>query len=88
MDLLGQKWSLRVLWELDAGQLGFLELRRRMDNCSSSMLAERLRLLQEARLIEKNPSRTYELTTSGIALNTALQPLWQWSAAWAAETPP
>lgn len=84
MNLLGQKWSLRILWELEAGQLGFLELRRRMDNCSSSMLAERLRQLQDAGLIEKSPSRTYELAQAGIALSAALEPLWQWSVEWAA----
>lgn len=83
MDLLGQRWSLRILWELEPDQMGFLELRRRMDNCSSSMLSERLRLLQEAGVIEKNPSRTYELTYAGIRLCQALEPLWEWSQTWA-----
>ncbi|OLT34003.1 helix-turn-helix transcriptional regulator [Rhodococcus sp. BGS-1C] len=84
MDLLGQRWSLRVLWELEPGQLGFLELRRRMDNCSSSMLSERLRLLQDAGIIEKNSARTYELTHAGVRLGKALEPLWEWSQTWAA----
>ena len=42
MDLLGQRWVLRIVWELEPGSLGFLELRRRMGNCSSSVLATRL----------------------------------------------
>ncbi len=62
MDLLGQHWSLRIVWELEAGQMGFLELRRRMNNCSSSMLTERLRQLQDAGVVEKNAKRAYELS--------------------------
>ncbi len=83
MDLLGQRWSLRILWELEAGQMGFLELRRRMNNCSSSMLAERLRQLQDAGVVEKNPNRSYELSFAGIRLSQALEPLWEWSQIWA-----
>ncbi|MET4050286.1 MULTISPECIES: helix-turn-helix domain-containing protein [unclassified Rhodococcus (in: high G+C Gram-positive bacteria)] len=84
MDLLGQRWSLRIVWELEAGQMGFLELRRRMDNCSSSMLAERLRQLQDAGIVEKNAKRAYELSFAGIRLSQALEPLWDWSRVWAA----
>lgn len=82
MDLLGQRWSLRILWELEAGQIGFLELRRRMDNCSSSMLSERLKQFQEAKIVEKTPARTYELTSAGLQLSRALEPLWEWSRKW------
>lgn len=37
MELLGQRWMLRVVWDLEPGPLRFLELRHRMDNCSSSV---------------------------------------------------
>ncbi|MEU4344435.1 helix-turn-helix domain-containing protein [Nocardia sp. NPDC023852] len=82
MDLLGQRWMLRILWELEPERLGFLELRRRMDNCSSSMLSVRLQHLQSAGLIAKNPDKTYELTTAGIELGAALQSVWEWSRRW------
>ncbi|MBF6258485.1 helix-turn-helix transcriptional regulator [Nocardia farcinica] len=83
MDLLGQRWMVRVVWELEPGPLGFLQLRRRMGNCSSSMLSNRLQQLQAAGLIVKHgPKGAYELTATGVALSAALRPLWEWAAAW------
>lgn len=80
IDLVGQRWMLRVVWELEPGPLGFLELRRRMGNCSSSMLSNRLQQLQIAGLVEKRgPKGVYELTGAGVGLSEALQPLWDWS---------
>ncbi len=75
---------LRVVWELEPGPLGFLELRRRMGNCSSSMLSNRLQQLQVAGLVDKHgPKGAYELTGAGVGLSEALQPLWDWSESWA-----
>ncbi|MGW0247126.1 winged helix-turn-helix transcriptional regulator [Nocardia goodfellowii] len=82
MDLLGQRWNLRVLWELQPGKLGFLELRRRMGQCSSSMLSTRLHHLQSTGLIAKNADKTYELTPAGVELGTALESVWSWSRRW------
>ncbi|MGV9676676.1 winged helix-turn-helix transcriptional regulator [Nocardia sp. NPDC003482] len=82
MDLLGQRWMLRVIWELEPGPLGFLELRRRMGNCSSSMLSARLHTLQAAGLAEKLPDKNYRLTATGAALGRALNPVWEWSDRW------
>ncbi|MFA4085151.1 helix-turn-helix transcriptional regulator [Mycobacteroides salmoniphilum] len=79
MDLLGQRWIMRVIWELQAGPLGFLELRRRMNNCSSSMLSERLQQLTTAGLTAKNASRSWELTADGVHLAKALASIWDWS---------
>lgn len=83
IDLLGQRWTLRVIWELAPGPLGFLQLRRSMGNCSSSMLSNRLQQLQQAGLVHKHgPKGAYELTISGRELSDALRPLWEWSATW------
>ncbi|WP_083742498.1 winged helix-turn-helix transcriptional regulator [Rhodococcus sp. MTM3W5.2] len=82
MELLGQRWILRALWELEPGPLGFLELRRRMGNCSSSTLSERLQQLQNARMIEKRADKNYELTVAGMELGAALQQVWDWSERW------
>lgn len=84
MELLGQRWILRALWELEPGPLGFLALRRRMGNCSSSMLSERLQQLQNAGMVEKRVDKSYELTESGIELGAALQQVWDWSERWSA----
>ncbi|WP_280235377.1 winged helix-turn-helix transcriptional regulator [Nocardia cyriacigeorgica] len=87
MDLLGQRWVLRVIWELEPGRLGFLELRRRMGNCSSSMLSTRLQHLQIAGLVTKNVDKTYELTEAGTELCESLEQLWAWSRRWTPTAP-
>ncbi|MGA5540815.1 winged helix-turn-helix transcriptional regulator [Mycobacterium sp. NPDC051198] len=84
MELLGQRWVLRVIWELEPGSLGFLELRRHMGNCSSSMLSERLQQLVAAGLVVKNETGAWELTVAGAGLGAALSGLWDWSESWKA----
>lgn len=79
MDLLGQRWVLRIVWELEPGALGFLELRRRMGNCSSSVLAARLALLVEKGIAIKLADKQYELSDRGAALGRALWPIWDWA---------
>ncbi|WP_082957775.1 helix-turn-helix domain-containing protein [Mycobacterium sp. E802] len=82
MDLLGQRWMMRIVWELEPGPLGFLELRRRMGNCSSSMLSERLQQLSAANVTAKSDTGAWELTFTGHALGAALTPVWDWSESW------
>ncbi len=81
MDLLGHRWVLRVVWELEPGPLGFLELRRRMGNCSSSMLADRLATLTQAEIVRKLSDKSYELTPRGEDLGVALEHVWKWADA-------
>lgn len=82
LDLLGQRWNMRILWELQGGPLGFLELRRRTDDISSSVLATRLRTLIDARVLIKDAEGSYRLTELGDELGPALEPLWQWARRW------
>ncbi|WP_415974128.1 winged helix-turn-helix transcriptional regulator [Rhodococcus sp. 077-4] len=82
LDLLGQRWNMRILWELRSGPLGFLELRRRTDDISSSVLATRLRTLIDARVLIKDADGSYRLTELGDELGPALEPLWQWAQRW------
>ena len=51
LDLLGRRWTLRILWELRDGGLGARLLRARCDDMSSSVLYERLADLRTAGLI-------------------------------------
>lgn len=87
LDLLGQRWNMRILWELRGGPLGFLELRRRTDDISSSVLATRLRTLIDARVLIKDSDGTYRLSELGDELGPALEPLWQWAQHWNEGTP-
>jgi DNA-binding HxlR family transcriptional regulator len=85
LDLLGQRWTLRVVWELQQeGQpIGFRELRRRTDEMSSSVLADRLQRLTEANIIATDENGRYQLTALGDALGPALEPLNAWAGRWA-----
>ncbi|MFI0903498.1 winged helix-turn-helix transcriptional regulator [Streptomyces sioyaensis] len=85
LDLFGRRWSLRVVWELHEGALGFRALRGRCGNMSSSVLRQRLVELIEARLVHQTPDGHYALTALGRAAHTALSPLVDWSVTWAAE---
>ena len=51
MDLLGRRWTLRVLWELRSGPVGARALLAACEGLSSSVLYERLRELTDASLV-------------------------------------
>jgi DNA-binding HxlR family transcriptional regulator len=86
LDLLGRRWTLRVLWELRAGPLGARALRERCDNMSSSVLYERLRDLRAAGLISQLPDDDYTLTQLGRDLGDAITPLQRWADRWSSST--
>jgi DNA-binding HxlR family transcriptional regulator len=83
LDLLGRRWVLRVVWELQQQPAGFRELRRRCDDMSSSVLSERLRELREAQIVQVGPDGEYRLTPLGERLHGALSPLQEWAQSWA-----
>jgi DNA-binding HxlR family transcriptional regulator len=88
LDLLGRRWSLRVLWELRDGPLGARALRDRCDAMSTGVLYERLRELSTAGLVERTPAGDYDLTDIGRELGTAIAPLAAWSERWSAHGAP
>lgn len=83
LDLLGRRWSLRVLWELRGGPVGARDLLSRCEGLSSSVLYDRLRELSAAGLVSQREDDHYELTPLGGGLGTALEPLDAWSRQWA-----
>jgi DNA-binding HxlR family transcriptional regulator len=83
LDLLGRRWSLRVLWELRDGPVGARDLLGRCDGLSSSVLYDRLRELTVAGLVSQGSDDRYELPRVGGELSTALRPLDRWSRRWA-----
>ena len=82
LDLLGRRWTLRVLWELRDGPQGFRPLQRRCDDMSSSVLGGRLAELEEVRLVGRTPDGRYELTDLGRDLGRAIAPLDAWAKRW------
>jgi len=84
LDLLGRRWSLRVLWELRDGALGARALRDRCDAMSTGVLYQRLRELSDAGLVERTADGGYGLTDIGRELGAAIAPLAAWSERWSA----
>jgi DNA-binding HxlR family transcriptional regulator len=81
-DLLGRRWTLRVLWELRDGGLTFRELQARCEGMSSSVLNQRLRELRDADVVTLQGGEGYTLTKEGDALLDALSPLHAWAVRW------
>ena len=79
LDLLGRRWSLRVLWELRDGPRTFGEIQG--GEISTSVLSQRLRELVEARIVERAESGAYALTASGRELAGLLIPVDAWAKA-------
>lgn len=85
LDLLGRRWSLRVLWELRDGETPtFRELQSRCGDVSSSVLTERLRELREAGIVTAGNRGGYQLSEHGRELLDALAPLDAWAKRWGA----
>jgi DNA-binding HxlR family transcriptional regulator len=82
LDLLGKRWTLRILWELRHESLGARALQERCDAMSSSVLYDRLRELTEAKLVAQTRNDEYQLTKLGASLQNALSPLDTWAKAW------
>ncbi|MFJ9899201.1 winged helix-turn-helix transcriptional regulator [Streptomyces sp. NPDC091280] len=85
LDLLGRRWTLRVIWELHRrpAPIGFRDLRRHCDAMSSSVLSTRLTELREAGIAGRTPDGAWQLTPLGTDLVTAMGPLLDWSRTWA-----
>jgi DNA-binding HxlR family transcriptional regulator len=86
LDLLGRRWTLRILWELRAGPLGARALRERCDNMSSSVLYERLAELRTAGLLNQQAGDDYVLTQLGQDLGEAIAPLQRWAERWSSSS--
>ena len=82
LDLLGRRWSLRILWELRDGGLGARALRARCDDMSSSVLYTRLTDLRAAGLVAQDTDDAYALTPIGRQLGQAIDPLQRWAERW------
>jgi DNA-binding HxlR family transcriptional regulator len=87
LDLLGRRWTLRLLWELREGPVGPRSLLASCEGLSSSVLYRRIGELDEAGLIERLDDGSYALTRLGRELSEAISPLDRWSQRWAGTTP-
>jgi DNA-binding HxlR family transcriptional regulator len=82
-ELIGRRWTLRILWELRDRTLAFNDLRRAVGGMSQSVLVTRLTELFGAGLVADVPGG-YGLTPHGSALVDRLVELEPWAAEWSA----
>ena len=82
LDLLGRRWSLRILWELRASPLNFRDLRERCEMPSPTILNTRLAELRAAAVVELGPAG-YQLSDEGRKLVEILLPFHHWAERWA-----
>lgn len=81
LDLLGRRWTLRVLWELREGPLPFRALREACGGVSPAVLNTRLAELREVGIVESTDAG-YATTEAGRELCDALAPLSGWARRW------
>ncbi len=82
IDLLGRKWTLRILWELVPESCTFRKLQSRCGEISPTMINKRLKELVGANLVEKIKPNGYQLTRSGKELIDLFDPLNEWIKKW------
>jgi DNA-binding HxlR family transcriptional regulator len=82
LDLLGRRWTLRILWELHDRPLTSRALRTACDEASPTVLQARLTDLRRAGLVELVPGDGYQLTAMGRELNETFLPLHRFAERW------
>jgi DNA-binding HxlR family transcriptional regulator len=83
LDLLGRRWSLRIVWELrDDRCLTSRALRAACDQASPTVLQARLSDLRDAGFVELIPANGYRLTELGMDLFETFLPLHRFAERW------
>ena len=85
LDLLGRRWSLRILWELREDPLTSRALRTACDEASPTVLQARLTELREAGFVELGDSGGYGLTALGRELRETFMPLHRFAEKWSSK---
>ena len=84
LDVLHGKWTVPIIWALFKGNYRFKDIQRFAPGLSDKILAQKLKKLQEDKLVERTefqtypPSSEYRLTEHGISLSKVLSMLMEW----------
>src|SRR5688572_20033706 len=87
LDLVGERWTLLIVRELLCGNYRFSELLNGVPLMSRSLLSQRLKMLEEASLVERVPrldgsGHEYHLTHAGRELEPVVMGLGVWGKRW------
>ena len=91
-ETLGDRWMVLIVREMLGGASGFNELQRGLPRISRSVLADRMRTLERAKVIErrtgpKGRTLEYLLTPAGRDLQPVVQAIGEWGATWSLTEP-
>jgi DNA-binding HxlR family transcriptional regulator len=90
LNVLGQKWVLRIVRVLGERTQRFCELQDALGGANSATLSQRLKLLEDEGLIDRQlvsempPWVEYSLTDKGSDLRRAIVAIDRWADRWAA----
>lgn len=90
LDVVGERWTLVIVQELLKCPSRFTELLARLPGIGTSALTDRLRTLERAAVVAREPGPVgggvvYALTDRGQALNGALRELRRWGVGFLAD---
>ena len=91
-EIIGNKWTPLILRDLSKGRCRFSELQRSLSGISPKTLSERLKRLEEARVIERRcfaevpPRVEYTLTDKGNALLPVIDCMRDFGRRWLDDT--
>ena len=92
IDILQEKWVLHIVHSLLGGPKGFNELGREVGGCNPTTLTQRLCRLETLGLVYKTvhsvtpPRCSYDLTESGLALESVIESIRGWALTHLPET--
>jgi DNA-binding HxlR family transcriptional regulator len=83
LDVIGERWTLVIVQELMKRSTRYSDLVRRLPGISTTVLVDRLRKLEAAGVIERQPGAVgegvvYAITERGLALDDTLEALRRW----------
>ncbi len=90
LNVLGQKWVLRIVRALGERTQRFCELQDALGGANSATLSQRLKLLEDEGLVQRRaisavpPWVEYSLTDKGSDLRSAIAGIDRWAERWAA----
>jgi DNA-binding HxlR family transcriptional regulator len=89
LNVLGQKWVMRIIRALGERTQRFCELQDALGGANSATLSQRLKLLEDEGLVDRRalsavpPWVEYSLTDKGNDLRMAINGIDRWAERWA-----
>jgi DNA-binding HxlR family transcriptional regulator len=89
LDVVGDRWTMLIIRDILRGKTRYTELRQSVEGVTTSLLADRLKLLEKEGILDRSfysehpPRAEYLLTAKGHALGTVVGALAAWGEKYA-----